>query len=371
VAIAQGGYMTDYLSNESVKLIQTIASTPNANPFFLTLAYNAPHNPLQALKSDYEDPALKLIPSHHGRVYAAMIKALDRGVGEILKALKDTNQWDNTIVIFTSDNGGASYIDLPLINHPYRGWKATFFEGGLRVPLYMQWPAMIDASTEVTQTVSHVDIFPTLFAAAAMMNESSSPVSSSEAEHVENSNSSKSIFSYFSYATKTSENKGNQSLSEASPSYLALITECEFDKSVQLTALHMMNNFEAALSSLQIRWEPTLTSINVKIHRVVEAIDSFFSRLLATISVSRPKAILKESESKPSNISMRSGSENASMTVDETSNSSSASISVTSWLSDGICGLVVKELLCPAGVNCDSHTFTEGISYIFPHIPLL
>jgi len=158
-------YMTDFLSDEAVKLIHTHAATPNANPFFITMAYNAPHNPLQALDTDYYDPELSHISDHNERVYAAMIKALDRGVGKLLESLRSTNQWENTIVMFTSDNGGASYIDIPHINYPYRGWKATFFEGGIRVPLYMQWPAKVDKSITVTESVSHVDIFPTVFAA--------------------------------------------------------------------------------------------------------------------------------------------------------------------------------------------------------------
>ena len=160
--------MTDFLSKETSKVIHTIHETKNANPFFITVAYNAPHNPLQALQSDYDDPALANVSSHIQRVYFAMIKSLDRGVGTILQALKDTDNWDNTVVIFTSDNGGASYIDIPDVNHPYRGWKGTFFEGGLRVPLYLQWPAMISPGVKVSETVSHVDIFPTVMAAVSM-----------------------------------------------------------------------------------------------------------------------------------------------------------------------------------------------------------
>lgn len=76
--------MTDFLSKEASKIIHTIHDTKNANPFFITVAYNAPHNPLQALHSDYDDPALANVTSHIQRVYYAMIKALDRGVGTIL-----------------------------------------------------------------------------------------------------------------------------------------------------------------------------------------------------------------------------------------------------------------------------------------------
>jgi arylsulfatase A-like enzyme len=153
-------YMTDYLADEGAK---AIAANRN-RPFFLYMAFNAPHTPLQAQKSDYD--ALPDIKDHRLRVYGAMIKALDRGVGTILKAVKDAGIDDNTIIIFTSDNGGANYIGLPEINKPFRGWKATFFEGGIRVPLFIRWPAKIKAGTTFAGAAGHVDIFATAAAAA-------------------------------------------------------------------------------------------------------------------------------------------------------------------------------------------------------------
>jgi len=123
-------YMTDCLATEAVRAI-----TANRNrPFFLYLAFNAPHTPLQALRADYE--ALPQIENHTLRVYGAMIRALDRGVGQVLDALRANGLEDDTLVIFTSDNGGAHYIGLPDINKPYRGWKMTFFEGGVHTPFF-------------------------------------------------------------------------------------------------------------------------------------------------------------------------------------------------------------------------------------------
>ncbi|ALO47452.1 Type I phosphodiesterase/nucleotide pyrophosphatase [Pseudohongiella spirulinae] len=150
------GYLTDYLTREAIKVIET-----NRNqPFFLYLAHWAPHSPLQALKSDYD--ALTHIEDHTLRTYAAMIKALDRGVGEVLDALEQNGLDDNTIVIFTSDNGGAHYLGLPDINLPYRGWKTTFFGGGIRVPLFMQWPAGIEPGSQFDPFTHHTDLLPTL-----------------------------------------------------------------------------------------------------------------------------------------------------------------------------------------------------------------
>ena len=153
-------YMTDYLSDQAIAAIKA-----NRNqPFFMYLAYNAPHTPLQATKADYD--ALPQIKDHRERVYGAMVRNLDRNIGRVLQTLKDQGLDDNTLVIFTSDNGGAHYIGLPEINRPYRGWKATFFEGGVRVPFYMRWPAGLPSGAKYANPVGHIDIFATAAGAA-------------------------------------------------------------------------------------------------------------------------------------------------------------------------------------------------------------
>ena len=162
--------MTDYLTDEAVKVVQA-----NKNrPFFMYLAYNAPHTPLQATREDYD--ALSFIPDHTMRVYAAMIRSLDRNIGRVLQSLKDQGVDDNTLVIFTSVNGGAHYIGLDGINSPYRGWKATFFEGGIHVPFFMRWPAAIAKGTKVTEPVNHFDIFSTAAAAAGQAEPKDRPI---------------------------------------------------------------------------------------------------------------------------------------------------------------------------------------------------
>jgi arylsulfatase A-like enzyme len=157
---APAGYMTDYLTDEAVTAIHA-----NRNrPFFLYYAPNTPHTPLQATKADFD--ALPGIKDHRLRVYAAMIRNLDRNIGRLLKSLKDEGLDHNTVVIFTSDNGGAHYIGLPDINRPFRGWKATFFEGGMHVPYFIRWPARIQPGATYAAPVAHVDIFATAAAAA-------------------------------------------------------------------------------------------------------------------------------------------------------------------------------------------------------------
>ena len=148
------GYLTDYYTDEALKVIEA-----NKNrPFFLYLAHWGVHTPLQALKSDYDK--LTHIDNHIERVYAAMIMSLDRSVGRIVESLEANGLSDNTWIIFTSDNGGANYIGLRYINSPYRGWKLTLFEGGIKVPLIF-WKDGI-APQEVAQRAMHIDIMPTI-----------------------------------------------------------------------------------------------------------------------------------------------------------------------------------------------------------------
>ncbi|MBC7768553.1 MAG: sulfatase-like hydrolase/transferase [Phycisphaerales bacterium] len=154
------GYVTDYFAAQAVAAIEA-----NRNrPFFLYLAFNAPHTPLQASRADYE--ALSGIENHTERVYAAMILALDRGVGRVMQTLREQGLDENTLVIFTSDNGGAWYVGLPELNQPFRGWKATFFEGGIRSPFFARWPSRLPAGARVAGPVTHMDIFATAAGAA-------------------------------------------------------------------------------------------------------------------------------------------------------------------------------------------------------------
>jgi arylsulfatase A-like enzyme len=153
-------YMTDYLAREAAHAIEANRS----RPFFLYLAFNAPHTPLQATRADYD--ALSSIGDHELRVYGAMVRALDRGVGQVLAALRDNGLEENTLVLFVSDNGGADYIGLPDINRPFRGWKMTFFEGGVHTPFFAKWPAKLPKGTRFDSPVGHVDVFATAAAAA-------------------------------------------------------------------------------------------------------------------------------------------------------------------------------------------------------------
>lgn len=156
------GHLTDYLTNEAVKAIEK-----NKNrPFFLYLAYWAVHSPLQAKKEDYEK--LSFIENHDERVLASMVMTVDRGVGKIRDVLKKNNIDDNTIIIFTSDNGAPGYIGLPDLNKPYRGWKLTHFEGGVHVPFIVSYPNKIPKGTTYNGRVSNLDILSTVASVAGV-----------------------------------------------------------------------------------------------------------------------------------------------------------------------------------------------------------
>ena len=159
-----GGYLTDYWTDEAVEVI---AANRN-RPFFLYLAHWGVHTPLQSTRADYEAVS-KLLPAdapERLKVYAGMLRALDRSVGRVMDALEAEGIADNTLVVFSSDNGGAGYIGLPGVNAPYRGWKLSMFEGGIRAPLFLRWPERIATGTQVDTPVAHIDVMPTLIAAA-------------------------------------------------------------------------------------------------------------------------------------------------------------------------------------------------------------
>ncbi len=154
------GHLTDYFSDEAVRVVRQ-----NRNrPFFLYLAHWAVHTPLQASREDHD--ALAGVADPRRRVYGAMIRGLDRGVGRLMQALREEGLDRDTLVIFTSDNGAPNYIGLPEVNRPFRGWKLTLFEGGVRVPFVARWPARLPAGVQHASPVSGIDIVPTVLAAA-------------------------------------------------------------------------------------------------------------------------------------------------------------------------------------------------------------
>jgi arylsulfatase A-like enzyme len=150
-------YLTDAFSREAVSFIER----NKEQRFFLYLAYNAPHAPLQATPKYLN--RFEQIKNPKRKTYAAMVSAVDDGVGAVLDKLQQLNLTENTLVIFLSDNGGPEN-DNGSDNGLLRAGKGSLFEGGIRVPFAMQWPAQINANTNYHQPVISLDIFATIAA---------------------------------------------------------------------------------------------------------------------------------------------------------------------------------------------------------------
>ena len=148
-------YITDGLSREAVRFVKD--AEKKEQPFFLYLSYNAPHTPLEAKAEDMK--LFSDIKDDKRRTYAGMVYAVDRGVGALVKALKETNQFDNTLIVFLSDNGGRT--DQGANNMPLRGVKGDTYEGGFRVPMFFHWPNHVKAGLRFDYPISALDFYPT------------------------------------------------------------------------------------------------------------------------------------------------------------------------------------------------------------------
>lgn len=159
------GHATDLFTEWSVDYIKEQAQ--DDQPFFLYLAYNAPHFPVQPpedwlAKVKAREPGL----SEKRAKLVAFIEHLDDGIGQVIQALKDSDQYDNTIIVFTSDNGGL--LRDAANNGPLRDGKQSVYEGGLKVPTVMVWKDKILAGSSTDYKALSMDLFPTLVEAAGL-----------------------------------------------------------------------------------------------------------------------------------------------------------------------------------------------------------
>ncbi|WP_299184040.1 sulfatase-like hydrolase/transferase [uncultured Aquimarina sp.] len=149
-------YLTDVLSNQGVRFIKEYSK--NDDPFFLFMSYNAPHTPLEAKKEDIE--VFSSIKDKNRRTYAAMVYAVDRGVGKMIEELKATGEYENTLIVFFSDNGGR--LDKGANNFPLKEGKGSVYEGGYRVPMFFHWAGKVPSGMIYNHPVSALDLYPTL-----------------------------------------------------------------------------------------------------------------------------------------------------------------------------------------------------------------
>lgn len=150
------GYLTDVFSEKAVEFIKN-----TDQPFMMYLAYNAVHTPMQATQED-----LDRFSGHPRQKLAAMTWALDRGVGTVIQGLKETGKFDNTLIFFLSDNGGATINNSS--NYPLKGFKGNKFEGGHRVPYFIVWNGKIKSGIKFDGLASSLDIFATAIDAAGI-----------------------------------------------------------------------------------------------------------------------------------------------------------------------------------------------------------
>lgn len=154
------GYLTFSFAEKANRFIEQNKN----NPFFLTLSFNAPHDPFQVPRSYFNK--LNHITDTVKRVYYGMIEALDDAVGSVMHTLREQGLLENSLVFFISDNGGASYTRAT-DNAPLRGGKCTHFDGGISVPFFVQYPRLLKGGTTYQKAVSSLDIFSTITALSA------------------------------------------------------------------------------------------------------------------------------------------------------------------------------------------------------------
>ena len=146
------GYLTDVLGDKAIGFINK--NHQSNNPFFLFLSFNAPHTPMHA-----KDDILEKFKDNPRRVYASMMWSMDEAIGNVVEALKENDQYDNTIIYFLSDNGAAMSNDASPF--PFKGWKGNQYEGGIKTPMIMTWKNKIKSNTQFDGFISALDIFKT------------------------------------------------------------------------------------------------------------------------------------------------------------------------------------------------------------------
>ena len=156
------GYLTDVLGDKAIGFINK--NHQSNNPFFLFLSFNAPHTPMHA-----KDDVLEKFKDNPRQVYASMMWSMDEAIGNVVEALKENNQYDNTIIYFLSDNGAAMSNDASPF--PFKGWKGNQYEGGIKTPMIMTWKNKIKSNTHFDGFISALDIYKTSLEASKVNNE--------------------------------------------------------------------------------------------------------------------------------------------------------------------------------------------------------
>lgn len=184
------GYLTDAFGADAERVIRESHEKRPGRPFFLYLAFNAPHTPTQA-PEDLTDAMPATLEGKNRRAYAAQIAAMDRAIGRVRRALKDTGMDQNTFIVFFSDNGGAKFPFYD--NTPLRDHKGSLYEGGIRVPFLAVLPGRIPAGRVCDVPVTSLDVFATACALAGFTPQTAKPLDSVDMLSVLTGSSEKAV----------------------------------------------------------------------------------------------------------------------------------------------------------------------------------
>ena len=170
-AIQPPGYLTDLLADAAIR---EIAQATRERPFLVSLHFTAPHWPWEGPDDEAASRSITALRHPDGgnaRVYGAMVRSMDAAIGRVLQAIERRGATRDTIVVFTSDNGGERFSDT----WPFTGMKGELLEGGIRVPLLVRWPGRVPAGSAPEQVMISMDFLPTLLAAAGAAHDRETP----------------------------------------------------------------------------------------------------------------------------------------------------------------------------------------------------
>ncbi len=167
----EGEYLTDRLTDEAIKILEEA----KGKPLFMSLNYYSVHTPIEAKQDvvDYFNKKMKPEMHHQNPIYAAMVHSMDENIGRLITKIDELGISENTVVIFTSDNGGfINEWDKKTVtnNYPFRSGKGSLYEGGVRVPLIVRYPGITKVGSVCAQPTSSIDLYPTIIAATGNKN---------------------------------------------------------------------------------------------------------------------------------------------------------------------------------------------------------
>jgi len=162
----EGEYLTDRLTTEAIHFIEQNAPDKTGKPFFLYMPYFTVHTPLQGKEALIEKYREKEgCEGQNHAVYAAMVESADQNIGRLMEALDKNGLKENTLIVFFSDNGGIAKFSS---QYPLRAGKGSYYEGGIREPLIISWPAYLPSGETLDIPVSGIDFYPTFMDAAGI-----------------------------------------------------------------------------------------------------------------------------------------------------------------------------------------------------------